>query len=113
MLARDNALKSRTKLDINEIRKMINLCLANCYFKWENEICEQENSGSIGLALMVVIAEAFLQHHEAKAINIALNQNTSIKSFLRYVDDSHSRVECIENANPFLEILNDQSSHLQ
>ena len=62
MLARDNDLKSRTKLDINEIRQMINLCLATCYFIWENEIYEQENSGPIGLALMVVIAEAFLQH---------------------------------------------------
>ena len=62
---------------------------------------------------MVVIAEAFLQHHEAKAISIALNQNISIKSFLRHVDDSHARVGCIENANSFLKILNDQSSHLQ
>ena len=63
---------------------------------------------------MVVIAEGFLQHHEEKAIIIALNQNISIKSFLRYVDDSsHARVECIENANSFFKILNDQSSHLQ
>ena len=92
---------------------MINLCLANCYFIWENEIYEQKNSGPIGLTLLVVIAEAFLQQHEAKAISIPLNQNISIKSFLWYIDDSHARVECIENANSFLKIFNDQSSHLQ
>ena len=113
MLSDDEELPSRTKLIIMEIKKLIDLCLSNCYFLWENNIHQLDNSGPIGLALMVVISEAFLQHHEANALATALNRNINIKSFVRYVDDSHSRVNTIEHANQFLEILNQQNDHLK
>ena len=61
---------------------------------------------------MVVISEGFLQHHEARALNITQNNNILIKSFKRYVDDSHVRVKLIEDGEKFLEILNQQSTHL-
>ena len=73
-----------------------------------------ENSGPIGLSLMVVMAEAFLQYHEKNAIETAKNQNPpiNIKSFLRYVDDSHARFDCNDQADRFLEILNAQDPNI-
>ena len=63
---------------------------------------------------MVVVAEGFLQYHEKHAMDIALTMNAAPKSFLRYVDDSHSRFEDIEKATMFKQILNDQDpDHLQ
>ena len=59
---------------------------------------------------MVVIAEAFLQVLEAKAMHEALHQQPPIiiLSFVRYVDDSHSRFQDMNSADGFLEILNQQ-----
>ena len=57
---------------------------------------------------MVVMAEAFLQNIERVAINTALQSNPviEIKSYKRYVDDSHARFKNNDDANKFHSILN-------
>ena len=89
MLTNDDELKKRTKFTLDDIKKLMEHCLDNCYFILENEIHTLENSGPIGLALMVVMAEVCLQHHEKNAINLAISQVPLVapKSFYRYVDD--------------------------
>ena len=59
---------------------------------------------------MVVMAEGWLQVLEAKAMNDALTSQPPLNllSFLRYVDDSHSRFDEMEGAEKFLTILNSQ-----
>ena len=97
MLSKDEELNKRTKLTIPDIKLLIELCLSKCYFLWEEKIYLLENSGLIGPALMVVVAEAFLQYHETKAIEIATRRMPTVapKSFLQYVDDSHARFKMI------------------
>jgi hypothetical protein len=102
-----------SKLTFEEIELLLNLCLSHCYFLYENEIHELENSGPIGLALMVVIAECFLQYHESNALLSALNNNIQVKSFKRYVDDIHSRFQVEEDAHKFLNLLNKQHKSIQ
>ncbi|XP_065668102.1 uncharacterized protein LOC136088337 [Hydra vulgaris] len=101
-------LKKRTKLTLSDIHEMIELCLNQCYFLYKNEIRSIPNSGPIGLSLMVVVAEAFLQHLEAKALIIAEVGQFSPKTYRRYVDDSHARFDSIQNHDKFLELLNEQ-----
>ena len=67
-----------------------------------------QNSGPIGLSLMVVPSECYLQKIEFKAITEALNYKIAIKTFRRFVDDSHARFQNRSHANKFLEILNRQ-----
>ena len=88
MLKSDLSLGQRTKLSVDDLRQLMELCLSKCYFLWNDKIYLLKNSALIGLALMVVMAESFLQHHEKNAIETASNQIPSIapKSFLRYVD---------------------------
>ena len=64
---------------------------------------------------MVVIAEGFLQHIEKKAINTALHANPPIdlKSFRRFVDDSHARFTNFEEADLFKVILNSQHPNIK
>ena len=62
-----------------------------------------------GLALMVVISEAFLQRLEDKAIQEALATNLAPLTYIRYVDDSHARFETVHQCHSFLNILNKQS----
>ena len=115
ILNSDPELSERTKLTINEIKTLIELCLSKCYFLWNGKMYELENSGPIGLSLMVVISEAFLQHLEKNAIHEALHCNppVELKSFYRYVDDSHSRFTDFENADMFKMILNSQDESIQ
>ena len=110
LLNNDNDLKQRTKLTITEIKTLIDLCLSVCYFIWNNEIHKLKDSGPIGLSLMVVMAESFLQVLEAKAIEEAIYYQPPAAplSYVRYVDDSHSRFNMINSAETFLNILNKQ-----
>ena len=115
LLSKDNNLKNRTKLSIHDIRTLIELCLSKCYFLWEEKFYQLKNSGPIGLALMVVMAEGFLQYHEKRAIELALTKNPSIapKSFVRYFDDSHARFNNLQSAIEFKTILNNQNPNIQ
>ena len=110
ILSTDPDLKNRTKLNLNDIKELIELCLSKCYFLWEDKIYLMNNSAPIGLALMVVIAEAYLQYHEQRAVETALKVNPPVapKSLVRYVDDSHARFNDIHSATTFQNILNQQ-----
>ena len=67
-------LQSQTKLTINEIKELLELCLSKCYFLYDDQIHVLENKGPIGLSLMVTMAESYLQHLEDQAIDDALHQ---------------------------------------
>ena len=106
-------IKSRTKLKLNDIHKLIKLCLCKCYFLWNDKLYEVLDTGPIGLALMVIIAESFLQYLEQNALQQSLNSNICPLSYRRYVDDGHARFETISQAQDFLSILNSQDNHIQ
>ncbi|XP_065667904.1 uncharacterized protein LOC136088156 [Hydra vulgaris] len=101
-------LKTRTKLTLADIHQLIELSLSICYFLYENNIRVIPNSGPIGLSLMVVMAEAFLQNIERKALNIASVYTSEPKTYKRYVDDCHARFASIKQQQMFLNILNEQ-----
>ena len=106
-------LQERTKLALMDIHQLTGLCLSKCYFLYENNICLFQNSGPIGLSLMVVLSERYFQKIEFKAITEALNYKIAPKTFRRFVDDSHARFQSRSHANKFLEILNKQDSAIK
>ena len=53
-------LKTRTKLTL------IDLGVSECYFFWDNVVWNLLNSGPIGLSIMVVLSESYLQNLEKK-----------------------------------------------
>ena len=114
-LRSDHSVKQRCKLTINEMKELIELCLSKCYFLWNDTFYEMKNSGPIGLSLMVVISESFLQCKEKQAMQDALTITPplDLKSFYRYVDDSHARFPDFGQSDTFLEILNKQSDKVQ
>ena len=110
LLKQDEDLNRRTKLKIPEIKTLIELCLSKCYFLWNEEIHLLKDSGPIGLSLMVVMAEGFLQVLEERAIHEALHMQppTAPITHYRYVDDTHDRFIDGNKPSTFLEILNKQ-----
>ena len=73
---------------------------------YENNLRLFQNSGLIGLLLMVVLSECYLQKIEFKAITESLNYKIAPKTFKRFLDDSRARFQNRSQANKFLEILN-------
>ena len=61
-------LQKRTKLTLTDMHKLIQFYLSTNYFIFDNRVRIFENSGPIGLALMVVRSEAFLQGLEDRAL---------------------------------------------
>ena len=88
-----NNVKRRTKLILVDIHQLIELCVSQCYFLYNNLIRKLYNSGPIGLSIMVVLSECYLQRLEEKSIALSFTFNISPKTFKRYVDDSHARFE--------------------
>ena len=50
------------------MHKLIKLCLSANYFIFDSRVRILENSGPIGLALMVLISKAFLKRLEDRAM---------------------------------------------
>ena len=61
-------LKKRTKLNLTDMQQLLELCLSECYFLYNNVIWTLENSGPIGISIVVVLSECYLQRIEQKSI---------------------------------------------
>ena len=72
-----------------------------------------ENSGPIGLSIMVVLSECYLQRIEHISITQALNLNLAPKTFKRFVGDSHARFNNREQSLQFLDILSSQDPSIR
>ena len=60
-----------------------------------------ENTGPVGLSLMLVLSESKLQHLDHKAMIEALTMQIQPKTFKRYAEDSHARFTSKHHANIF------------
>jgi len=106
-------ISTQTNLSEADIRNLLELCLQKCYFLWENDIYVIDDAGPIGLSLMVIVAESYLQFLEAQALDDAELLDCCPKTFRRYVDDSHARFANDDQSNRFMEVLNCQDEKIQ
>ena len=96
-----------------DIQQLLELCLSECYFLYNNVIWTLKNSGPLGLSIMVVLSECYLQRIEHIYIMQALNLSLAPKTFKRFVDDSHARFNNREQSVQFLDILNSHNPSIQ
>ena len=106
-------LRKRTKLNLTDIQKLLELRSSEFYFLYNNVIWTLENWGPIGLSIMVVLSECCLQGIEHISITQALTLNLAAKTFKRFVDDSHARFNNRKHLLKFLDILNRQDPSIQ
>ena len=76
-----------------DIHKLLEICLSECFFLYSNEIWKLDNLEEIGLSIMVVLPESFLRRLEERSIAIALTLDIALKTFKRYINDSHARFQ--------------------
>ena len=65
-------IRKKSKLDLIDLRNLMDSCLKTCHFIWNRTIYVIENAGPIGLSLMVVMAEGYLQFLDKTEISQAM-----------------------------------------
>ena len=101
-----------TLIDIHKSTELSN-CLSNCYFLYENNLRLFQDSGPIGLSLLVLLSECYFQKIGCRAIIETLNHKIAPKTFRRFVDDSHVHFQKSSHADHFWEIHNKQDTAIK
>lgn len=79
-----------------------------CYFLYNNLIWKSNNSGPIGLLILFVFSERYLQRLEEISIVLSF-----AKTFKRYIDYGHPTFENKQKSLQFFETLNKQDPSVQ
>ena len=82
-------LRKRTKLNPTNIHQLLQLCSSECYFLYNKVIWMLQKLGPIGLLIVVILSECYLQRIEHLSKLQALTPNLALETFKRFADDSH------------------------
>ena len=90
LLRNDLSLRSRTPLTADDLVDLINLCLSTSDFIYDDRHHTATDSGPIGLSLMVIIAEIWMDHTLKEAVKLAQARNIAVpRALCVYMDDAH------------------------
>ena len=88
LLKNDNDLCKRTKLGPDDIIDLMNLCLSTSDFLYDNRHHTCEDSGPIGLSLMVRVSQIWMDHTMDTALKLARQRKITVPRHPKlYVDD--------------------------
>ena len=87
-LEADSTLQQRTHLSPDDIADLLNLCLEKTDFIYNERHNTTNDSGPIGLSLMVTVSQMWMTHTMETAIDIAKSKNIATPEGLEvYMDD--------------------------
>ena len=73
LLEKDEKLKDRTVLSVQEITELLGFCLHNTYFSFQNKFYEQVEGVAMGSLVNPTVANLYMEHFERKALRSAAN----------------------------------------
>ena len=85
LLDKDHTLKKRTVLAVNDIILLLEFCLKNTYFSFQDQFCEQDEGAAMGSPVSPIVANLYMEYLEQKALSTAL---TPLGFLCRFVDDT-------------------------
>ena len=71
LLDKDHTLKERTVLAVNDIPLLLEFCLKNTYFSFQDQFYEQVEGAAMGSPVSTIIAKLYMEHLEQKALSAA------------------------------------------
>ena len=88
LLHKDNTLHKRTNLSPDDVVELCQLCLSSSNFVYDNRHHTTNDSGPIGLSLMVTVSQIWMTFTIDQAITIAKSREYAIPRNIEvYVDD--------------------------
>ena len=102
LLENDHTLKERTVMEVSDIIFLLEFCLKNTYFSFQDQFYEQVEGAAMGSPLSPIVVNLYMKDLEHKALSTA---PTPPRFWCRYVDDTfviHKEV----NKQGFLQHIN-------
>ena len=66
LLKKDPTLKDRTVLTVNDIIKLLEFCLKNMYFSFQDQFYEQVEAAAMGSPVSPSVANLYMEYFEQK-----------------------------------------------
>ena len=89
-------------MEVSDIILLLEFCLKNTYFSFQDQFCEQVEGAAMGFAVSPIVANLYMEYLEQKALSTAPNHP---RFWHRFVDDTfviHKEV----NKQGFLQHIN-------
>ena len=102
LLEKDHTLKDRAVMGVNDIILLLEFCLKNTYFSFQDQFFEQVEGVAMGSPVRPIVGNLYMEYLEQKALSTAPHPP---RFWCRYVDDTfviHKEV----NKQDFLQHIN-------
>ena len=71
LLEKDHTLKDRTVMGVKDIILLLEFCLKNTYFSFQDQFFEQVEGAAMGSLVSPIVANLYMEHLEQKALSTA------------------------------------------
>ena len=102
LLVKDNTLKERTVMEVDDIILLLEFCLKNTYFSFQGQFYEQVEGAAMGSPVSPIVASLYMEYLEQKPLSTTPNPP---KFWDRYVDDTFV-IHKEANKQSFLQHIN-------
>ena len=102
LLEKDHTLKERTVVEVSDIILLLEFCLKNTYFSFQDQFYEQVEGAAMGSPVSPIVANLYMEYLVQKVLSTAPN---APRFWHRFVDDTfviHKEV----NKQGFLQHIN-------
>ena len=107
-LENDPTLKDRTVLPVKNIILLLEFCLKNTYFSFQDQFYEQVEGAAMGSLGSPIVANLYMEYFEQKALSPALHPSL----WQRYVDDTFFIQKEVDKED-FLQFINSVDPAIQ
>ena len=71
LLEKDHTLKERTVMEVSDIILLLEFCLKNTYFSFQDKFYEQVEGAAIGYPVSPIVANLYMEYLEQKDLSTA------------------------------------------
>ena len=99
-LNKDNSLKDRTKLSVDQIVELVDICLKTTYFSYRGKYYRQQHGCAMGSPVSPIVVNLCMEDFEQRALKDYTGNTPRL--WLRYVDDTFVIIDKTELDNFFV-----------
>ena len=77
LLEKDHTLKERTVMEVSDIILLLEFCLKNTYFSFQDQFYEQVEGAAMGSPVSPIVANLYMEYLEQKALSTTHNPQGS------------------------------------